>query len=239
MDSLRPGVSDSFAPPGGSHEMDDHIRVLAEKLWHYHRMQHRLEPADAILVLCSYDLRVAERGAELFLAGYAPWLIFSGGLGAITKNLWSEAEADQFARVASRMGVPEQRILVENKSTNTGENIVFTKALLAERGIDPAKFIVVQKPYMERRSYATFKQFWPEKEVLVTSAQVSFAEYLAQYTNRELSSADVVGIMVGDLQRIKVYPAKGYQIYQEIPPDVWSAYEELVSAGYDKYLVSP
>jgi hypothetical protein len=80
---------------------------------------------------------------------------------------------------------------------------------------------------------------WPEKEVIVTSAQVSFAEYLEQYTNPELSSDDVVSIMVGDLQRIKVYPAKGYQIQQEIPDDVWSAYEQLVEAGYDGHLVSP
>jgi uncharacterized SAM-binding protein YcdF (DUF218 family) len=219
--------------------MNDHIRDLAKKLWHYHQMKHRLEQAEAILVLCSYDLRVAERGAELFLEGWAPLLIFSGGLGAITKNLWSESEADQFARVAARMGVPEEKILIENRSTNTGENIVFTKALLAEKRIDPDKFILVQKPYMERRAYATFKKFWPEKEVLVTSAQVSFEEYLDQYTNRELSSDDVVSIMVGDLQRIKVYPERGYQIRQEIPHDVWTAYEELIEAGYTRHMVAP
>ena len=43
--------------------------------------------------------------------------------------------------------------------------------------------------------------------------------------------------MVGDLQRIRVYAEKGYQIPQDIPEDVWRAYEELVRAGYDKYLV--
>jgi uncharacterized SAM-binding protein YcdF (DUF218 family) len=219
--------------------MDKHIRDLARKLWDFHRMNHRLERAEAILVLCSYDLRVAERGAQLFLEGWAPLLIFSGGLGAITKNLWSEAEADQFAKIAVRIGVPEESILVENRSTNTGENILFTKALLAEKRLDPGKFILVQKPYMERRSYATFRKMWPEKEVVVTSAQVSFEEYLDQYSSRELSSDDVVSIMVGDLQRLKVYPEKGYQIAQEIPCDVWSAYEELVKAGYDSHLVSP
>lgn len=43
--------------------------------------------------------------------------------------------------------------------------------------------------------------------------------------------------MVGDLQRIKEYPAKGFQIEQEIPDEVWSAYETLVAAGYDKHLI--
>ncbi len=226
-------------PPNISTEMDNQTRDLAKKLWHFHRMNHQLERADAILVLCSYDKRVAERGAQLFLEGWSPLLIFSGGLGAITRNMWSEPEADQFAKIALGMGVPKEKILVENRSTNTGENIICTKALLAEKKINPEKFILVQKPYMERRSYATFRKFWPEKEALVTSPQVSFEEYLEQYTNQELSSDDVVSIMVGDLQRIKVYPEKGFQIHQEIPDDVWSAYEELVKTGYNKHLVSP
>lgn len=217
--------------------MDKHIRALAEKLWHYHQMNHQLEPADAILVLCSHDKKVAERGAQLFLDGWAPLLIFSGGLGVITKNIWSEPEADQFAQIAVRLGVPPEKILVENQSTNTGENILFTKRLLAERGIDPQKFILVQKPYMERRSFATFRKHWPEKEVIVTSPQVSFDEYLNDYVNSELSTDDVISIMVGDLQRIKLYAEKGFQIPQEIPDQVWSAYEELVRAGYDRHLI--
>ena len=200
-------------------------------------MKHQLAPAGAILVLCSHDERVAERGAQLFLEGWAQVLIFSGGRGAITGRLWEEPEAERFARIAVEMNVPRDRILIEPNSTNTGENIRFTKQLLAERGIDPESFIVVQKPYMERRSYATFRKMWPEKQVLVTSPQVSFADYLAQYTHGSLSPDDVVGIMVGDLQRIKLYPELGYQIAQEIPDEVWSAYERLVNAGFDKYLI--
>ena len=90
---------------------------------------------------------------------------------------------------------------------------------------------------MERRSFATFRKLWPEKDLIVTSPQVSFREYVDTYANSTLSAADVIGIMVGDLQRIRVYPARGYQIAQEIPEKVCSAFEELVRAGYDKYLV--
>lgn len=217
--------------------MDPNILALTEKLWDYHRLKHELAPSDAILVLCSHDERVAERGAHLFLQGFAPLLIFSGGRGAITQKLWNEPEAERFARIAMRMHVPHDCILIESKSTNTGENVQFTRKLLAGRGIDPQKFIVVQKPYMERRSYATFRKFWPEKEVMVTSPQVSFIDYLAEYAHSSLSPADVIGIMVGDLQRIRIYPELGYQIAQEIPEDVWRAYEQLVHAGYDKYLI--
>ena len=202
-------------------------------------MKQEVAKADAILVLCSHDERVAERGAQLFLDGWAPLIIFSGGHGAITRQLWSEPEAERFARIAMSLNVPRESILIEPESTNTGENIAFTKRLLAAKGLDPQQFIVVQKPYMERRSYATFRKLWPEKKVVVTSPQVSFGSYLAEYANRALSAADVVGIMVGDLQRIKIYPARGYQIEQEIPTHVWHAYERLVSAGYDQYLIQP
>lgn len=218
--------------------MDDHIRSLAQKIWDYHQLHHQLAPADAILVLCSHDTSVAECAAQLFLDGWAPLMIFSGGLGTITRHLWREPEADQFAAIAVRMGVPRERILIENRSTNTGENVEFTKRLLAEKQLSPERFILVQKPYMERRSYATFKQRWPDKAVVVTSPRVSFDEYLAAYSNNALTSDDVVGIMVGDLQRIRVYATKGYQIAQEIPDDVWQAFEELVQAGYVRYLVS-
>jgi len=86
---------------------------------------------------------------------------------------------------------------------------------------------------MERRSYATFKRYWPDKKLMVTSPQISFE----QYPNGEISLEQVINIMVGDLQRIKIYPKRGFQIFQEIPEDVWQAYEKLVSLGYTKHLV--
>src|SRR5262245_57439163 len=103
--------------------MNDRVRALAQIVWDYHRLNHQLARADAIVVLCSHDDSVAVRGAELWLAGWAPLLVYSGGLGAITKHLWTEPEADRFARVAISMGVPGDRILIENRSTNTGENV--------------------------------------------------------------------------------------------------------------------
>src|SRR5262245_66315491 len=99
--------------------MNNHIRALAEKLWHYHQLNHPLERADAILVLCSHDKKVAERGAQLFLEGWAPLLIFSRVLGAITSRIWNQPEAEQFAEIAFRMGVTKDKILDEHKSTNT------------------------------------------------------------------------------------------------------------------------
>ncbi|MBI3631167.1 MAG: YdcF family protein [Candidatus Sungbacteria bacterium] len=213
------------------------VWALAQIIWDYHGMNHKLERADAIFVLCSYDTVVAEYGTRLFLEGWAPLLIFSGGRGGITKNLFPETEADIFKEIAVRRGVPQEKILVESESTNTGENILFTKRLLEKYHKDPQKFILVQKPYMERRAYATFRKLWPEKNMIVTSPQIPMRDYVLNHSNKNLSEHDIISIMVGDLQRVRVYPEKGFQIYQEIPSDVWKAYEALVSLGYTKYLL--
>ncbi|MGZ8510116.1 MAG: YdcF family protein [Chitinophagaceae bacterium] len=209
------------------------VLSLAQQLWDYHHMNHLPAKSDCILALGSHDLRVADRAAELYLQGWAPLVIMSGGFGNFTQDMWSEAEADQFAAIAIERGVPAEAILIENRSTNTGENILFTQQLLEQKGLDLQNFIVVQKPYMERRSYATFKKHWPGKNLLVTSPQIPFSEY----ATNDIPIERVIHIMIGDLQRIRIYPAKGFQIYQEIPATVWNAYEQLVALGFDKHLV--
>lgn len=213
--------------------MNKQVEQAARIVWDYHLMHHPLRKSDCIFALGSHDLRVAEWAAQLWLDGWAPILLLSGGLGNFTQGMWTEKEANRFAAVALKMGVPEHAILIENQSTNTGENIQFSQKLLASRGIDPQTFIVVQKPYMERRSYATFKKNWPEKELIVSSPPLSFDEY----PNEEIPQERIINIMAGDLQRIKEYPAKGFQIEQDIPEEVWAAFELLVSNGYDKHLI--
>ena len=213
--------------------MNLEVDQLAQKVWDYHHLDHQLEKADVILGMGSHDLRVAERGAQLFLEGWAPLLVFSGGLGNLTRGLWDQPEADRFAALAMRMGVPREKIIIENRSTNTGENVRFTRDLLEKLGLDPQTFILVHKPYMERRAFATFRNFWPEKRALVTSPQIAFENY----PNQEISKREVIGIMVGDLQRIRHYPAKGFQIPQDIPPDVWEAGQELIRLGYTQNLI--
>jgi uncharacterized SAM-binding protein YcdF (DUF218 family) len=74
--------------------------------------------------------------------------------------------------------------------------------------------------------------------VIVTSPQDSFDAYISHYSHPNLTPDDIISIMVGDLQRIKIYPDKGFQIPQPIPDAVWAAYEALVKAGYDRHLAT-
>jgi uncharacterized SAM-binding protein YcdF (DUF218 family) len=215
-----------------SYEVDE----LARKIWDYHHLNHKLKKTDCIFVLGSNDLRVAEYGAKIFLKGYAPIIIFSGGIAHqndLLKTKYKKSEAETFAQRAIELGVPKNKIIIENKSTNTGENITFTEKILKEKGLNFKSFIIVQKPYMERRAFATIKIYWPDKDIIVTSPRLEFNEY----PNNEITKDDLINIMVGDLERIKIYPQKGFQIFQEIPEDVWEAYEKLVRFGYTKHLL--
>ncbi|MFN7929568.1 MAG: YdcF family protein [Blastocatellia bacterium] len=210
------------------------IDSLAQLIWDYHHLHHTLAPSDLILALGSNDIRVAEYAADLYLQGFAPRLLFSGNVGALTKDQFTKPEAEVFADIARQKGVPDDVILIEPESTNTGENIAFSQRVLAAHRLAPNRIILVQKPYMERRAFATFRRRWPEQEVLVTSPPIAFADYFNDLLPRDR----VINIMVGDLQRIRVYPELGFQIAQEIPDEVWQAYETLVALGYDQHLIT-
>ena len=110
------------------------IDAWARTVWDYHHVGHALRKADCIIVLGSHDTRVAERGAELYLAGWAPLVLMSGGLGSLTSGMWTRPEAEVFADIALGMGVPRDALLLESRSTNTGENVELSRRLLAERG---------------------------------------------------------------------------------------------------------
>lgn len=214
-----------------SHDIDEPAKII----WNYLHLNQTIKKCDIIFALGSSDLRVAKRAAQLFLDGYGDSLVISGGLGRISKDIFHKPEAEMFADIAVKMGVPKERIFTETDASNTGQNITFTYDLLQEKDIKPRSILIVTKPYMERRVYATFKKQWPTSdttEMLVTSPDVSYEEYFTPQLTEDL----VLNTMVGDLQRIRNYPARGFQIPQDIPEEVWDAYEAMVAAGYHKSL---
>ena len=206
---------------------------LASILWDYMLLRHEVSPADVILVLGSNDVRVGEHGARLFLRGLAPLMVCSGNVGRLTAGRFEKSEAETFADAAVRLGVPRSAILIEDASTNTGENIDRSRALLASRGIHPSRLILVQKPYMERRAWATFKRRWSEPDLMVTSPPIPYDEYPTPGIPRDL----VINILVGDVQRMRVYAERGFQVPQPVPDEVWAAWEELVARGFTGHLV--
>ena len=212
------------------------IDYYGKILWDYHLLNEDVKKSDVILGFGSHDLHVAKRCAQLFLDGYGNMIIFTGGYGRITENLWNMAEAEKFAQIAIKMGVPKNKIIIENKASNTGENISNTKEILKNINLSPSSFIVVDKPYRERRTFATLKKQWPEINFVITSPKFTYEEYCDFYSNGEISKDEFISIMVGDTQRIYLYGKNGFQIEQEIPSKVWEAYNKLVYWDFNKHL---
>ena len=181
----------------------------------------------------SHDLRVGEHAAMLMLEGWGSLLVCSGGFGRLTAKLWDKSEAKQFAEIAIQAGVPSDRILIEDQSTNTGENIQFSKTLLGKGNIPVQKVLLVHKPYMERRALETAQKIWPQVEYCVSSPPISFRDY----ANEEISLEQLIHIMVGDFQRILLYPEKGFQLAQDVPEETMRAFTFLIEAGFKEQLI--
>jgi uncharacterized SAM-binding protein YcdF (DUF218 family) len=213
---------------------------LGKILWDYHCRLDQLPDLinshkRVIVGLGSYDLRVAEYCARLYLQGYASKIVFSGKSGNWTVGRWNETEAEVFAKSAMHLGVPASAILLEKNASNIGENIKFTKELLMPESLNAIdEIILVTKPNTTRRAYATFMVHWSEINLIVSAPSgVKFEDIAIGRTTK-----DLIDELVGDTERIINYPTRGYQITQEIPESVMQAYVKLKSAGYTSHCQS-
>ena len=234
--------------------MDNQIIEPAELIWNYHRLNHDIfkcefvNNLDGILVFGSSDISVADEAARVWLlvlkdrvhlGNIFPYLLFSGGMGTgphSGSNLmgWTRPEAEIFSEhvlsiikdKVDKTQFSKLRVFVENKAKNSGENVDLSRKIIEENELKSEKLIIVQKPFMERRTYATFKHRWPGPEIKLHSSSSTLLEY-PKISN--ISLEEVIGIMLGDLQRIKLYapPYGHFQIAQDIPDDVWNAYKHL------------
>ena len=205
-------------------------------IWDYLCLHQQPGKADVIVGFGNFNDNIARRAAELYHQGLAPKILFTGGLGRNTLGLLPETEAARFARVAMECGVPDQDIIREDKSTNTAENILFTKQLLEALEVPHDHVLGVHQPFMERRITAAMGVYWPELRFSVTSPQVTIPQYLEDAKKQGITENASISVIVGDFQRMELYAEKGWQLPQEIPEEAWAAFHRLVAMGYDKQL---
>jgi len=125
--------------------------------------------ADAILVFGARTRYRAEKAVELFRAGHAPTLIFTGHGPTYQENRISEAERDK--AYAIEQGVPEEAIIAETSSRTMLDNVRGALTILDARGIAPQRWISVAAPYCQRRGWAHLKKHLPLRaEVLRVNA---------------------------------------------------------------------
>ena len=205
-------------------------------IWDYLGMHQTPRKADCIVGFGNFNTNIARRAAELYHQGYAPKIMFTGGLGRNTTHLFTEPEAVRFAKVAMECGVPECDIILEPESTNTKENIIFTREKLESLNLSHGRILGVHQPFMERRIKAAMGVYWPETMFQITSPQVTIPQYLRRAAEQGITENASISVIVGDFQRMDLYARLGYQLPQHIPDVAWADFRELVEMGYDKQL---
>lgn len=187
------------------------------------------EPAEAVVVCCSYDLRVCDHACELLRRGLAPRLVLSGNTGNWTRHLWSEPEAQIFRQRALANGLDPDRITLEKSATNFGENIAFTRRLLPEL----RRVIFLTKPNSVLRVRLTIPVQWPGLTSFVDAPPLSFPDDVSNV----VGMLGVIEEMAGDLDRILQYPARGFQIAHPVPDEIMESWRWLVEAGFTHHLL--
>jgi uncharacterized SAM-binding protein YcdF (DUF218 family) len=209
------------------------VRDDVKTLWDYHDMKHSVRRSDVGIGLGSHDLGVATCAADLFHRGVFPLVVFTGANAPTTVTRFPRGEAVHYREHAISLGVPDSAILVEPQARNTGDNITFTRELLANHGVHVSSAVLMSRPYQQRRAYATCRKLWPELKVTCASLPLALDDYVASIGDPDR----VVNMLVGDTQRITVYAEQGFAIPQEVPPAVMGAYNRLVAAGYTTRLI--
>lgn len=201
----------------------------AALLWDYLSSFASTAPADAVVVCCSYDLRVCDYACELIKSGLSSRLLISGKTGNWTRHLWDRPEAHVFFDRAVACGLPGSVIQVEDQATNFGENVSLSRALIP----DASCVVFVTKPAAVLRLKLTLEAQWPGVEGHVTCPTLKFPEEVSNV----IGVLGIVNEMVGDIQRIQDYPDLGYQTEHDLPDEILSAWRQLIDDGFTHHLL--
>ncbi len=146
-------------------------------------VQDEPEPADVIFVPGSRKIENAIRAAELYHAGYAPYVMPSGRyatthgrfLGVPEKYRADypdeyETEWAFFRAVLMKHGVPESAILREDNATYTWENAQYSRDALSALGLTPRRAILCCHAFHARRALLYYQAALPQVQFLVCPA---------------------------------------------------------------------
>jgi uncharacterized SAM-binding protein YcdF (DUF218 family) len=203
----------------------------AGRLWDYLSSMRSRETSDAVVVCCSYDLRVCDYACELVRQGLAPRLVLTGNTGNWTRHLWSVPEAQVFRDRAMTCGLEPGKIVLEEQATNFGENIAFVRRLMP----DLRRVIFVTKPNAVLRVALTIPVQWPAVKAFVDSPPLSFPHDVSHI----IGVFGVMNEMVGDVDRILQYPDRGFQVPHALPQDVLESWRWLIAEGFGHHLLTP
>lgn len=107
-----------------------------------------------------YRSRLGADAVQRVMSGVELWRRIGGRLmfsGAPTPDL-SDSIAHEMARLAMGLGVPKDAILIESRSINTYENILYSQTLLREAGAQGDRVVMVVSAFQMPRAVAVARK---------------------------------------------------------------------------------
>lgn len=142
--------------------------AFLKQIGEYMLVETPLARADVCLVFGGERAdELANHAADLYHQGYFSLVVVSGGVQTSKGIL----EAEQMKAVLLSRGVPEEIILVEDKATHTGENVLFSMALLDKtKGLENISSVMgVGQIHGSRRFLMTLERHWPQVHKMFTA----------------------------------------------------------------------
>lgn len=173
------------------------------KITQYIFISQPIKKSDLLFVFGTRFNKPVKIAAELLKNGYAKYILFSGGVNKTTgKN-----EARRMQKKAIELGVARENIIIEDKSTNTLENILFGREIINQKtGLKNIRTItLICKNYHARRALMTFKKHFPR------NIELRVYPYEIYGFTRDNWHRKKIGLekVLEEMERIKKYLNKG------------------------------
>jgi uncharacterized SAM-binding protein YcdF (DUF218 family) len=190
-------VGDRYHRQPAAHEIAD---INAK-----HLITTPIKPADLLFVFGTREDvgRRVDEAFRLWREGFFRWTIVSGGV--TPGSSLSECEIIKTEMVAR--GIPPERILEEHRSTNTGENVIFSLPIIdAALGLkNIGSVICLGNTWTARRYPMTLHRHWPEVEKMLITVDTFDTPRALWHTDREFRLR-----ILAEWDKIEPYKAKGF-----------------------------
>jgi len=158
---------------------------------------------------CKFALMFGSRHAQvdlsrlaidLFRSGHFEILIIAGGRTHGARR----SEAREIANCLVTQGLPHKRIILEERSSNTGENVRNARKLMKHAGI--SELLLIGKIYAKRRYAMTIKKQWPE----ITRISCATVDYFGVAREQWWKSPSLRLRIFSEARKIEAYLERGY-----------------------------
>jgi uncharacterized SAM-binding protein YcdF (DUF218 family) len=224
--------------------------------------KYGIEKADVLILFGGCIIHGWDIAANAVKAGLAKHFLVSGGIGHTTSELWNTI-SEKFPDINTE-NRPEadiitdylklkynlENILIENKSTNCGNNVTFALETLKKNSISAKNIIIIQDSTMQQRMDATFKKFITDTNVNIINyapyiARVKAGKYGLEFEPPHITGMwnmeKYINLLMGEIPRLSDnkngYGPKGKNLIASvnIPGNVLDAFDYLYK-DYSSYV---